>query len=741
MFNTENVITSQEVEQVLSGIVNLLDSYKNKTERLTDSKVEEMHKIISQLVSYVEESSQEVEATKKEAVLSIKNQISSGLLKIKKAYSDLDSKYSEMVLKSGVDGIDGKDGKDADEERIIQEVLSKIPKLEKDSGEEIVKSINELNTDDDGLKIDAKHIKNLPSTVTNTHRVFGIKGIVAGPGISVDNSNMEYPKIINTGVAGGGTSDHSLLTNLTNDDHPQYHNNTRGDARYYQKSEVFTKAETQAEISAIVDAAPTTLNTLNELAAALGDDPNFATTISTQIGQKENSENKVTTFTGNTASNTLFPTIKAVYDWATATFAALSHSHTAAQVTDFSTAVSANTDVTANTAARHTHSNQTVLNATTASYTTAEQTKLSGIQTGAEVNVNADWNATSGDAQILNKPTTMTPSAHTHAISDVTGLQTALDGKSSTSHTHTLDNLSDVVITSPTTGQVIKYDGTNWINDTDATASGGSGVTDHGALTGLGDDDHTQYHNDTRGDARYYTKSQVDTSLSSKVDSNTAITGATKTKVTYDAKGLVTNGADATTADIADSTNKRYVTDAQLTVIGNTSGTNTGDETTATIKSKLSITTLSGSNTGDQTSIAGITGTTAQFNTALTDGDFATLAGTETLTNKEVARRMSSTTTAAALNPTYGLYDDYAATALASAITISNPTGTPKDGQQFIIRLKDNGTARGITFGTAYRAIGVTLPTTTVISKTVYIGCKYNSGDAKVDVIAIAQEA
>lgn len=31
----------------------------------------------------------------------------------------------------------------------------------------------------------------------------------------------------------------------------------------------------------------------------------------------------------------------------------------------------------------------------------------------------------------------------------------------------------------------------------------GGGVTDHGALTGLGDDDHTQYHNDARGDARY----------------------------------------------------------------------------------------------------------------------------------------------------------------------------------------------------------------------------------------------
>ena len=68
--------------------------------------------------------------------------------------------------------------------------------------------------------------------------------------------------------------------------------------------------------------------------------------------------------------------------------------------------------------------------------------------------------------------------------------------------------------------------------------------------------------------------------MDGKVDENTAITGATKTKITYDAKGLVTAGADATTADIADSTNKRYVTDAQLVVVGNTSGTNTGDNAT-----------------------------------------------------------------------------------------------------------------------------------------------------------------
>lgn len=48
-----------------------------------------------------------------------------------------------------------------------------------------------------------------------------------------------------------------------------------------------------------------------------------------------------------------------------------------------------------------------------------------------------------------------------------------------------------------------------------ASSSGGSsgsgGTTDHGSLSGLGDDDHTQYHNDTRGDVRYPLKSLLTT--------------------------------------------------------------------------------------------------------------------------------------------------------------------------------------------------------------------------------------
>ena len=80
-------------------------------------------------------------------------------------------------------------------------------------------------------------------------------------------------------------------------------------------------------------------------------------------------------------------------------------------------------------------------------------------------------------------------------------------------------------------------------------------------------------------------------------------------------------------------------------------------------------------------------------------------------------------------------------TAQAEALTIAVPTGTPVEGQKLIIRLKDDGSARGITFNAIFRAIGITLPTTTVASKITYLGLVYNSTDTKWDVIATKTEA
>ena len=61
-------------------------------------------------------------------------------------------------------------------------------------------------------------------------------------------------------------------------------------------TQIASTAFVRTEISNLVDSSPSTLDTLNELAAALGDDPNFATTIASGLGQKANLSGAI--FTG-----------------------------------------------------------------------------------------------------------------------------------------------------------------------------------------------------------------------------------------------------------------------------------------------------------------------------------------------------------------------------------------------------------------------------------------------------------
>ena len=80
-------------------------------------------------------------------------------------------------------------------------------------------------------------------------------------------------------------------------------------------------------------------------------------------------------------------------------------------------------------------------------------------------------------------------------------------------------------------------------------------------------------------------------------------------------------------------------------------------------------------------------------------------------------------------------------TALAADAEIQAPSGTPANGNIIMIRIKDDGTARALTYNAIYRAVGITLPTTTTISKTLYIGAVYNSADSKWDCLATGVEA
>ena len=90
--------------------------------------------------------------------------------------------------------------------------------------------------------------------------------------------------------------------------------------------------------------------------------------------------------------------------------------------------------------------------------------------------------------------------------------------------------------------------------------------------------------------------------------------------------------------------------------------------------------------------------------------------------------------------PNIDTTDLYAVTALATGATLGAPTGTPIHGQKLTIRIKDDGTARSLAYNAIYRAFGAALPTTTTISKTLYLGCIYNSTESTWDVVAVTEQ-
>lgn len=110
---------------------------------------------------------------------------------------------------------------------------------------------------------------------------------------------------------------------------------------------------------------------------------------------------------------------------------------------------------------------------------------------------------------------------------DVTfaGITTALAGKAATDHGHNLTGLDDTSDTAPTEGQSPVWNAAAGEFRYEVLAEGG--VVEHGALLGLTDDDHPQYHTDGRGDARYYKKAEVDTAVAAKANAENPVFSGT----------------------------------------------------------------------------------------------------------------------------------------------------------------------------------------------------------------------
>lgn len=184
---------------------------------------------------------------------------------------------------------------------------------------------------------------------------------------------------------------------------------------------------TDTKISELINGAPSTLDTLSEIADAMSENKDVVDTLNDAVGTKANQ----TELDTHTQNNNIHITTTERTNWNDSNTKKHTHDNkfildgiTSALITSWNNAVSHITDTVKHiTSAERTLWN-TVSNKvdkvtgkglSTNDYTTAEKNKLNGIAACAEVNVQSDWNITdkNSDAYIKNKPMIPTLEANT----------------------------------------------------------------------------------------------------------------------------------------------------------------------------------------------------------------------------------------------------------------------------------------------------------------------------------------
>ena len=80
-------------------------------------------------------------------------------------------------------------------------------------------------------------------------------------------------------------------------------------------------------------------------------------------------------------------------------------------------------------------------------------------------------------------------------------------------------------------------------------------------------------------------------------------------------------------------------------------------------------------------------------------------------------------------------------TALAANATVASPSGTLENGDMFLFRIKDNKTARALSWNAIYDGLDDTLPSATTANKVMYILFIYNSAASKLEMLSVKVDA
>lgn len=148
-------LSQEQLTAFIQEIANVFAQYRSATQTINKETKDTLNLIVKQVNA---EHDRILEEVKNETTTTQQNLTK----ELKLALDEVNSLKEEILA---LEPKNGENGLDADEEKVTQMVLEKLPKpTDPETGESIVDKINALNTEPEN-QIDAKHIKNLPKFI------------------------------------------------------------------------------------------------------------------------------------------------------------------------------------------------------------------------------------------------------------------------------------------------------------------------------------------------------------------------------------------------------------------------------------------------------------------------------------------------------------------------------------------------------------------------------------------------